>query len=448
MNIDQHQQAGDGLLDQIVAASLLEQQHRQVPSYMNQNHQHPRDPRTLRSSDLDEESGEEEAFEDGDENELDNSDDGAVKREKSLEQSSNDSVAAVLTELTNNITNNPSTNAVTTRHNNPQMAATINSINALLQSHLNANANSASSIPQKVRLSGPIRANVNIRHGVWAPRLRCRKRKNLHAKDGIWIHPTCTLDHLIALVRSVLPDEFEWDCQASPLRYQAVNDQSLQSLKTVNGTVAGGQGLYAAFDLVRNRRSDGDNFILQLYVYGTWTILLKNNQVAYHHEEDLSSNSTAATASAVQPPPKKKYQQAHYSQQQSQVQQVNNVNSVDESQGMFSHMRLPPVSGVSSSNNTTVSTGSPVATTNTTAYYTHPLAANPPVTFLPTVTLEMKLNGTFVPVEVSRRSFVAAIRACSIPKTPVMATAKDEQAVTQSSPPVSAYNVTPPPSEA
>ena len=390
------------LLEHIATASLLEEE-----------------KFTTRSSCDDVEDDSEEVFEDGDES-------GAEREKQEEEREEGDrrheSVAAVLTELSQATAQNSSnstdtsstTTTATTNSNtmpsrpstNPQMAATINSINAYLQSHL---ISVPSSLPQKARLYGPIRANVNIRHGVWAPRLRCRKRKNLHAKDGIWINPTCTLEHLIYLVKGVLPDEFEWDPQASPLRYQAVNDQSLQSLKTVSGTVTNGQSLFSAFDLVRNRRSDGDNFILQLYVYGTWTVLLKP------HSYPLSTAGEEEAAVSLQPPPKKKYQQAHYSQQQ----QFNMISAEDsttpaanttQTPAMF-HMRLSPPS----SSITSPATGT--ATTSA-AYYSspHPLSANPPVTFLPTVTLEMKMNGIFVPVEISRRSFVSAIRACSIPK--------------------------------
>ncbi len=129
----------------------------------------------------------------------------------------------------------------------------------------------------KARLSGPIRAAVNIRHGVWAPRLRCRKRKNLHAKSTILIQPTWNVEQLISAVKAVLPDDFVWNPVDSHLRYQAVNDQSLQSLKPITTEfLPTSQSLYTAFDVVRNRRSDGDNFILQLYVYGAWMALLKH----------------------------------------------------------------------------------------------------------------------------------------------------------------------------
>lgn len=491
MNIDQSKNgASGGMLEQIVTAtSLLEGTtgYTSVPAASADPKQRAEQiNQILRSSDF----GEEDSVSDEDDEEEEAFEDGDLGDSFAEKQDQHESVAAVLTELsqattttTTTTTSNPSTsntyinttsNNNTSRpaHVNPNMASAISTINSYLQSHLNSISNSSSlQGPQKVRLSGPIRANINIRHGVWAPRLRCRKRKNLHAKDGIWIHPTCTIDQLIGLVRDVLPDEFDWDPQASPLRYQAVNDQSLQSLKTVSGTVSANQSLYSAFDLVRNRRSDGDNFILQLYVYGTWTIILKspvpynnnnNNMInnaggVYYHDEDLSTS--------VQPPPKKKYQQAHYSQQQQQqLQQVNNSDE-SSSQGMFSHMRL-----VNTNHTNISSTNTNTATTN---YYNHPLAANSPVTFLPTVTLEMKLNGTFVPVEVSRRSFVAAIRACSLPRTiPAQAVGKDDQpsaviannnsttsasasasATTNTNTntnntPVTPYNITPPPSEA
>ena len=388
------------------------------------------------------EDGEEEVFEDGDEDNDDESDNESDEIPKQINTpaaaNAHESVAAVLTELSQATSSLPvhrhhqvqgayqlpsMSRTTTSSTASPHMAATINSINALLQSHLNSPSISS----HKVRLSGPIRANVNIRHGVWAPRLRCRKRKNLHAKDGIWIHPTCTLDHLIALVKSVLPDEFEWDAQGSPLRYQAVNDQSLQSLKTVSGTVASGQSLYSAFDLVRNRRSDGDNFVLQLYVYGTWTVLLKP------HLPSSSGGAGYEDSNAVnlQPPPKKKYQQAHYLQMSLQPTEEEQVSS---NTGLYSQnqnqMRLPTSTSITST-----------TSTNSTPY-THPLAANPPVTFLPTVTLEMKLNGTFLPVEVSRRSFIAAIRACSIPKQ------QASNATSTGSNPVNTNNMTPPPSDA
>lgn len=365
-----------GLLEQIVTASSLMEAARERAVY----------------SGGEEEESEGEVFEDGDEDTME------VGEE---EQSG---VAAVLTELSQaTVTGSVSNSNNIQQPPRPNMTATINSINALLQSHIHG-----PSPPHKVRLSGPIRANVNIRHGVWAPRLRCRKRKNLHAKDGIWIHANCTIEQLIGLVRGVLPDEFEWDPQGSPLRYQAVNDQSLQSLKTVSGTVASGQSLFAAFDLVRNRRSDGDNFILQLYVYGTWTVLLKPHLLpsSVHHQQQQVEDDSVGS-SALPPPPKKKYQQAHYTQQQQQ-QQMNEIVSASES----------PVSSVTSNPNVFIR--HPILTQTaaaTTPFYAHhPLAANPPVTFLPTVTLEMKLNGTFVPVEVTRRSFIAAFRACSIPK--------------------------------
>ena len=377
------------------------------------------------SSDAEDDS-DEEVFEDGDANEQINEEDQDEEEEEFSGRERHESVAAVLTELsqattpvTSNTTGNkPSASVVTAAFPlpsrpipNPSMAATINSINAYLQSHL---LPVPSSQPQKARLYGPIRANVNIRHGVWAPRLRCRKRKNLHAKDGIWINPTCTLDHLIYLVKSVLPDEFEWDPQASPLRYQAVNDQSLQSLKTVSGTVVSGQSLFSAFDLVRNRRSDGDNFILQLYVYGTWTVLLKPHNLTTYHQSGVingggggGDDDEMINSVSLPPPPKKKYQQAHYNQQQMQMNMMtleeSNSTGNGQNSGMF-HMRLSPP------NNTTANPS------QSAPFYTHPLSANPPVTFLPTVTLEMKMNGIFVPVEISRRSFVSAIRACSIPK--------------------------------
>ena len=244
-------------------------------------------------------------------------------------------------------------------------------------------------------------------------------------------------------MKNVLPDEFEWDAQASPLRYQAVNDQSLQSLKTVSGTVSSGQSLYSAFDLVRNRRSDGDNFILQLYVYGTWTVLLKPHLTASTSNStanDDESGASHASAINLQPPPKKKYQQAHYNQLQMnlQAEEETPTSSVNSSSSMFSHMRINPT-GVNASN----SASSTAAAVN----YTHPLAANPPVTFLPTVTLEMKLNGTFLPVEVSRRSFIAAIRACSVPKTLAAETVKASESKGYG-PQGNSSNLTPPPSEA
>lgn len=444
--ITDNQTISAGLLEQIVtaASSVLEETTREDN---DNNHEE------FGSGD-----SSEEVFEDGDEEEEEV---GSLRMsdEEDIEEEAEDyegqsGVAAVLTELSqatslssngNSNSNRDrdrdrdrdriSVNSISNYNNNnntmqpmpyaprPNMTATINSISALLQSHLQhpttSTSTASSTGSQKVRLSGPIRANVNIRHGVWAPRLRCRKRKNLHAKDGIWIHPNCTLEHLIALVRDVLPDEFEWDSQSSPLRYQAVNDQSLQSLKTVSGTVSGGgqhqQSLFAAFDLVRNRRSDGDNFILQLYVYGTWTVLLKPHMI-----------SSAASASAGReieeedsvpmPPPKKKYQQAHYTQQQQiqlqQQQQLQGSSSEAANNSLFvrHHSQVP------SSNNTHLNPPTASVSTPSAFYSHHPLAANPPVTFLPTVTLEMKLNGIFVPVEVSRRSFIAAFRACSIPK--------------------------------
>lgn len=385
------------------------------------------------SSDAEDDS-DEEVFEDGDASEQLNDDE---EEEDFSGRERHESVAAVLTELsqattpvTSNITGNKSSDSLVVAAAtaafplpsrpipNPNMAATINSINAYLQNHLLP----VPSQPQKARLYGPIRANVNIRHGVWAPRLRCRKRKNLHAKDGIWINPTCTLEHLIYLVKGVLPDEFEWDPQASPLRYQAVNDQSLQSLKTVSGTVASGQSLFSAFDLVRNRRSDGDNFILQLYVYGTWTVLLKPHNLTTYHQSGISVISGGGgvddemiNSVSLPPPPKKKYQQAHYNQQQMQMNMLTSEesngagagNGNGQNSGMF-HMRLSSPNSTTTTTNTNTSQSAP--------FYTHPLSANPPVTFLPTVTLEMKMNGIFVPMEISRRSFVSAIRACSIPK--------------------------------
>lgn len=442
------------LLEQIVTAStsrlLLEEQQETQTAHSEDEREYSED-------------GEEEVFEDGDEvvgseeaGKESAAEAAAAEAEESDSQvhgSAHSSVAAVLTELSQ-VTSPPLTmpampqatrpypqqqprTAPTTQ--SPHMTATINSINALLQSHLNGGPSSSAS--HKVRLSGPIRANINIRHGVWAPRLRCRKRKNLHAKDGIWIHPACTLDHLVALVKSVLPDEFEWDAQASPLRYQAVNDQSLQSLKTVSGTVVSGQSLYSAFDLVRNRRSDGDNFILQLYVYGTWTVLLKPHLTASPLPED-DHHHVHNSAAHLQPPPKKKYQQAHYNQLQMSSQQAEEDNhhpstSTSTATGLFSHMRINQNGLTSPANSSALA-------------YTHPLAAHPPVTFLPTVTLEMKLNGTFLPVEVSRRSFIAAIRACSIPKpaspAPQQAESKEKDNsnfITDNS-----SNLTPPPSEA
>lgn len=394
MTINGNNAASAGsLLDHIATASLLEEKFN-------------------RSSGAEDESGDEEMFEDGDAN--GEEDEQEHENEEDHEEEDRDrrheSVAAVLTELSQAAAPVTSSEASTSATPaafplpsrplpNPQMAATINSINAYLQSHL---LSVPSAQPQKARLYGPIRANVNIRHGVWAPRLRCRKRKNLHAKDGIWINPTCTLENLIYLVKSVLPDEFEWDPQASPLRYQAVNDQSLQSLKTVSGTVASGQSLFSAFDLVRNRRSDGDNFILQLYVYGTWTVLLK----PHNYPSGGAVDEDVMNSVNLPPPPKKKYQQAHY--QQMNLVTSSSEDSTAQNPGIF-HMRMSPPNSAAAITTSASSAPSP-------AYYTHPLSANPPVTFLPTVTLEMKMNGIFVPVEISRRSFVSAIRACSIPK--------------------------------
>lgn len=429
-----------GLLEQITTSRLLEDKFNASTTTS-----------TTVSSDVEDES-DGEVFEDGDiNNESENeSDRESDEFEGSNDQMPHESVAAVLTELSqatsgktnvmNPMNNMNSTTAVNISNTtntantvfplpsrplpNAQMAATVNSINALLQSHLQGHLPSA---PQKARLYGPIRANVNIRHGVWAPRLRCRKRKNLHAKGGIWISPQCTLEHLITLVRGVLPDEFEWDAQASPLRYQAVNDQSLQSLKTVSGTVASGQSLFSAFDLVRNRRSDGDNFILQLYVYGTWTVLLKS-----HHLISSGGGAGDEEILNLPPPPKKKYQQAHYSQQQLQMTEDSSTTTGNNSQNssMF-HMRLTPP------NNTNPVTSTP------NQFYTHPLAANAPVTFLPTVMLEMKLNGIFVPIEVTRRSFISAIRSCSAPKQ--SQPASEGSGVVTSSAGTNDTSVTPPP---
>lgn len=210
----------------------------------------------------------------------------------------------------------------------------------------------------RTRLSGPIRAAVNIRHGVWAPRLRCRKRKNLHAKSTILIPPNCTVDQLIAAVKSVLPDDFVWNPEDSPLRYQAVNDQSLQSLKPITPESVVSHSLYSIFDVVRNRRSDGDNFVLQLYVYGTWMALLKHPQSAT---------------------PQLKY--------------------------------FLPVTGGS-------------AAAGAAANGSSAGAAN-----LPCVTLEMKVNGNFVRAEVSKRSFLAAFKACqeSISNGEALAAADEDE---------------------
>ena len=455
-----------GLLEQIATASLLNEKNNR---FGNET-----------TSDVEDDS-DEEVFEDGDAGEqVEDSDNEAGYVDESQdgrEQMPHESVAAVLTELSqatttvssnNNINNSSSSSSSSSNNNNnatfpipsrplpnPNMTATINSINALLQSHLHGHLNSSQ--PQKARLYGPIRANVNIRHGVWAPRLRCRKRKNLHAKDGIWINPTCTLEHLINLVKGVLPDEFEWDPQASPLRYQAVNDQSLQSLKTVSGTVSSGQSLFSAFDLVRNRRSDGDNFILQLYVYGTWTVLLKPHMSSSYQNGNGVNGGAGAddeimNSITLPPPPKKKYQQAHYNQQM----QMNMAGNEDltgsvvtgQNSGMF-HMRLTPPNVTS-----------PTAIPQSAPFYTHPLSANTPVTYLPTVTLEMKMNGVFVPVEISRRSFVSAIRACSLPKpatagvvvTNSNTAGADANSSNSSTPPptqnnTNNTNITPPPSD-
>ena len=197
---------------------------------------------------------------------------------------------------------------------------------------------------QKSRLQGPIRAAVNIRHGLWAPKLRCRKRKNLHAKSTIMIPFSCTIDQLIAAVKCVLPDDFFWNEEASPLRFQAVNDQSLQSLKPVTPEMlVPGQSLFSVFDVVRNRRSDGENFILQLYVYGTWMALLK------HPDAPLP-----------------------------QLQ------------------RLLPVT--EESKDTQEALGKQQTVTQD----------------LECVTLEMKVKGSFVPVQFSKRSFLAAIQSAHI----------------------------------
>lgn len=198
---------------------------------------------------------------------------------------------------------------------------------------------------QKSRLQGPIRAAVNIRHGLWAPKLRCRKRKNLHAKSTIMIPPSCTIEQLIAAVKCVLPDDFFWNEEASPLRFQAVNDQSLQSLKPITPeTLAPGQSLFSIFDVVRNRRSDGDNFILQLYVYGTWMALLKHPDAPLPQLQRLLpvSDDSKDTASALS---------AHKQQ------------TVTED--------------------------------------------------LECVTLEMKVKGSFVPVQFSKRSFLVAMQAAN-----------------------------------
>lgn len=453
-------QEASGLLEQIATAILLEETQNQN----KENIQSAKYP--LKSSGLltdrfrsvssdDAEESEEEFFEDGDEEDDEKINVKAetekivlpsfsisqhhnhINQQQQLQQQNHhqDTAAAVLTELSqatvpiSDVTTKSSTSTplnppqIVPRGSlaNPNMTATINSINAFLQSHLHT----SSQQPHKVRLSGPIRANINIRHGVWAPRLRCRKRKNLHAKDGIWIHPDCTVENLVTLVKNVLPDEFDWDAQASPLRYQAVNDQSLQSLKTVSGTVAAGQSLYSAFDLVRNRRSDGDNFILQLFVYGTWTVLLKSLHLHSHiNEDETNSNSmmmSSSMSSHMQPPPKKKYQQAHYHQMQMTLNGIgpNSMNSgntnlitnenINQNHSSNSNNLLSQVLSHPSNSNNSHS----LPQSN---FYTHPLAANPPVTFLPTITLEMKMNGTFIPMEISRRSFIAAIRACSMPK--------------------------------
>jgi hypothetical protein len=418
------------LLEHIVAAA----------SSRNLLDKRPYNNRSGNGSDEDDE--EEELFEDGDvENHNGGNFDTAAEVLTELRQATGITDTTTTTTITN-----PSTTPSTSRGSlaNPNMTATINSINAFLQSHLSSTTSTSTSSassslqPHKVRLSGPIRANINIRHGVWAPRLRCRKRKNLHAKDGIWIHQNCTLDHLVSLVKSVLPDDFEWDPMASPLRYQAVNDQSLQSLKTVNGTVSSGmQSLYAAFDLVRNRRSDGDNFILQLYVYGSWTVLLKShlNSTSDYIDDELitSSNSSntsstpTAPSSFQQPPPKKKYQQTHFNQMQ-MMNSGNNSSSAIASDShsnhnLFNHFPLQQQQHPQPH-------PLPLPHHQQQNIYTHPLSANPPVTFLPTVTLEMKFNGTFVPVEISRRSFVTAIRACSIPKaSPINNPSQQDSAV-------------------
>lgn len=490
----------NSLLEEIVNAStsLLEEQEEERKKMILERNEDEEDEEAFHDENSEDEE-DEEFFEDGDEEDDDEEEEGTNENVTGHKvgdddvNSRHESLASVLTELSQatslplplrsissgNLSETPVIPQATrpylisqppsaprsTSTASPQMTATINSINALLQSHLNSASLSSNMSSHKVRLSGPIRANVNIRHGVWAPRLRCRKRKNLHAKDGIWIHPACTLDHLVHLVKSVLPNEFEWDAQTSPLRYQAVNDQSLQSLKTVSGTVATGQSLYSAFDLVRNRRSDGDNFILQLYVYGTWTVLLKPhmNSGSNSLEDDVSSSHhhNYPGSNTLQPPPKKKYQQAHYNQLQMSLQAEEDGSSNNPmSSSMFSHMRINPASNNSNAMAPTTSLSSVSSSSSnnslaTNSGYTHPLAANPPVTFLPTVTLEMKLNGTFVPVEVSRRSFIAAIRACSVPKVvnppgtlstnPTNLMDKDQKLAHNNS--GNNNNMTPPPSE-
>ena len=522
-------QEASELLEQIATAILLEEtqnqnkENVQTAKYSLKSAGSPTDRFTNNVSSDDVDESEEEFFEDGDEEEEDEEEEIKVENEnekivfpsfsssqhnqqqKQQQNHHQDTAAAVLTELSQATSNVVTTKAPTSTPSlnphppqivprgslaNPNMTATINSINAFLQSHLHASSSSSSQQPHKVRLSGPIRANINIRHGVWAPRLRCRKRKNLHAKDGIWIHPDCTVENLVTLVKNVLPDEFDWDAQASPLRYQAVNDQSLQSLKTVSGTVAAGQSLYSAFDLVRNRRSDGDNFILQLFVYGTWTVLLKSLHLPPHTNEDepnsnsvmiMSSSMSSQSQSHMQPPPKKKYQQAHYHQMQMTLNGIgpnsmnmnmnlNNGNTnenLNQNRSSNSNNLLSQVlSHPSNSNNSHTHTHNHTHSLPQSNFYTHPLAANPPVTFLPTLTLEMQMNGTFIPMEISRRSFIAAIRACSMPKpggpspppngnyiSPTAPTStstsihKDESSSFSTTCSIQSTNSTPPPSE-
>lgn len=232
--------------------------------------------------------------------------------------------------------------------------------------------------PVKARLCGPIRAHVNLRHGVWAPRLRCRKRKNLHACAPVLIDPACSLEELLARVRAALPPDFLWNERESPLRYQAVNDQSLQSLKIISRDLLAAlppyASLYDLFDTVRNRRSDGEGFELQLYVYGTWLRLIRMQLNALDVPRD--DHKRIRIDDLNNPPPP--------------APAPNAMMSTFKIAGR-SHAAPPPA------------TATATAPATATATATAQLPA--------TLTLDVRVNGALVPLEVSRQSLLAALQA-------------------------------------
>lgn len=252
------------------------------------------------------------------------------------------------------------------------------------------------------------------------------------------------------LVRRVLPVDFLWHERESPLRYQAVSDQSLQSLRAATATTLRGQSVYAFFDAVRVRRSGGDDFELQLFVYGTWLRLVKQQLVELVSDSVLSAPDQLVAPGITVAEARKMLVANKEARARDNPATGANVHtsmgaksahppsapSINDVFGSIVSAAATATAGRTDEvakaiqgydfllkNNPTLAQSmnrSERQTTMKMAQSTQPtlqsqqtgsVSASSPIQ---TLTLEMKVNGVMIPVEISKRSFLTALSYCNV----------------------------------